>query len=198
MYKLCKLEQSANRQQKLEQGLLAAMQVCRYDDISISDLCGRLRIPRKSFYRYFSGKEGALHSLIDHTLMTYGGVHYDTVHSRSGMRQEMERFFAFWQEHRALLDALSSSGLIGVLVERAIDQAMLEVGHEATARTLHSEVSECAVIFAVCGLMTTVVRWQRSGYLATPSQMASVAAQILTLPLAGTLENLQSGAPISV
>ena len=69
MYKMCKSEQSAQRQRELEQGLLKAMGTCHYDEISVSDLCDQMGIPRKSFYRYFSGKDGALHALIDHTLM---------------------------------------------------------------------------------------------------------------------------------
>ena len=71
MYKLCKTEQSAARQRQLEQGLLQIMQTQQYEDISISDLCDRLGIPRKSFYRYFSSKDGALMALIDHTLMEF-------------------------------------------------------------------------------------------------------------------------------
>ena len=39
MYKLCKTEQSAARQRQLEQGLLAAMQMIRYEDINVSVLC---------------------------------------------------------------------------------------------------------------------------------------------------------------
>ena len=71
MYKLCKTEQSARRQRQLEDGLLAAMQNMRYEDISISDLCQQLGIPRKSFYRYFTNKEGALYGLLDHNLMEF-------------------------------------------------------------------------------------------------------------------------------
>ena len=71
MYKLCKTEQSAARQRRLEQGLLQAMQTQQYEDISISDLCDQMGVPRKSFYRYFSGKDGALHALIDHTMISY-------------------------------------------------------------------------------------------------------------------------------
>ena len=71
MYKLCKTEQSAQRQRQLEEGLLTAMRTKRYEESSISDLCDQMGIPRKSFYRYFSGKDGALHALIDHTLMEH-------------------------------------------------------------------------------------------------------------------------------
>ena len=77
MYKQCRTEQSSNRQRILEQGLLDAMIQQHYDSISVSDLCSRMGIPRKSFYRYFSGKEGALHALIDHALLDYENYPYD-------------------------------------------------------------------------------------------------------------------------
>ena len=51
MYKLCKTEQSAGRQRELEQGLLHLMLKNRYEDISVSDLCNFMKIPRNSFYR---------------------------------------------------------------------------------------------------------------------------------------------------
>lgn len=71
MYKLCKTEQSSSRQRELEAGLLAAMASHQYEEISVSDLCDHLGVPRKSFYRYFSSKDGALQALLDHTLMEY-------------------------------------------------------------------------------------------------------------------------------
>ena len=69
MYKMCKSEQSAKRQRELEQQLLILLKTVRFDDISVSDICTQANIPRKTFYRYFSGKDGALHALIDHTLL---------------------------------------------------------------------------------------------------------------------------------
>lgn len=74
MYKYCKTEQSVQRQRELEKGLLDMMKYKQFEEISVSDLCDRLHIPRKSFYRYFSSKEGALHALLDHTLLEF----YDT------------------------------------------------------------------------------------------------------------------------
>ena len=74
MYKLCKTQQSAARQRQLELGLLQAMLEQHYEEVSVSDLCDRMQIPRKSFYRYFSGKDGALHALIDHTLLEFQEV----------------------------------------------------------------------------------------------------------------------------
>ena len=98
MYKFCKTEQSYQRQRELEQGLLKMMEHQRFDEISVSDLCDRLGIPRKSFYRYFSSKDGALHALYDHTLMEF----YETG-SIDGLRGgtpagDLERLFGFWKE----------------------------------------------------------------------------------------------------
>ena len=38
MYKLCKTEQSAQRQIEIEEGLLALMQQHRYEEITVSNL----------------------------------------------------------------------------------------------------------------------------------------------------------------
>ena len=100
MYKLCKTEQSSARQRELEQGLLRQMYHRRYEDISISDLCDHLNIPRKTFYRYFSGKDGALFSLLDHTIMEF--YETGTIEGLKGTTPlgDLERFFAFWYEKR--------------------------------------------------------------------------------------------------
>ena len=73
MYKLCKTEQSAKRQREIEGKLLALMWQKHFDDISITELCEFVGMPRKSFYRYFDSKEDALEALIDHTLGEYTG-----------------------------------------------------------------------------------------------------------------------------
>ena len=127
MYKFCKTEQSFQRQRELEKGLLSMMEHHRFEEISVSDLCDRMRIPRKSFYRYFTSKEGALYALLDHTIMEF----YDSG-SIEGLRGgtpigDLERFFQFWKSHRKLIDAALRSNLGGMLVERAVNLAKYTV-----------------------------------------------------------------------
>ena len=185
MYKMCKTEQSAQRQRELEQGLLKAMSLHHYDEISVSDLCAQLGIPRKSFYRYFSGKDGALHALIDHTLLEYEGF---SVHSKEDQarsyQKDLEGLFLFWRHHKPLLDVLARSGLSGVLIERSIDHALSEVGsprryipHKETELKAH------ATMFSVCGLMSMVVQWHHDNYQPEPWKMAQIAVKLVTEPL---------------
>ncbi len=95
MYKLCKTEQSAARQKELEQGLMELMTVTRYEDISVSDLCLELNIPRKAFYRYFSSKDGALHGLIDHTLLGFEGFESKQKPGKRTLVGDLQRFLNF-------------------------------------------------------------------------------------------------------
>ena len=185
MYKQCRTEQSSNRQRILEQGLLDAMIQQHYDSISVSDLCSRMGIPRKSFYRYFSGKEGALHALIDHALLDYENYPADgTGWEGRTVQQEMERTFSYWKHCSRLLDALEKSGLSGVLIERAINHSILE--SSIPVRILpndNRQMRERVTGFAVCGLMAMVVHWHHGGYVESPEQMAQIAMRLVPKPL---------------
>lgn len=187
MYKLCKTEQSTARQHEIEEGLLAAMQTRRYDDISVSDLCGQLGIPRKSFYRYFSGKEGALFALLDHRLMAYENrADGKSIYKKDGFAIDLEWFFEFWLRQKSLLDALERSGLSGMLVERAIrnSQEAQVFSYENNSK----EYVEAATAFTVCGLMSMMLHWHHDGYRQSVEEIASIALQMLTNPLAQGLK----------
>lgn len=188
MYKQCRTEQSAARQRELEQGLLNAMLKQHYDEISVSDLCDRLGIPRKSFYRYFSGKDGALHAMIDHVLMDYDLYSSAKIEQCTPL-QFMELVFSYWLDQKLVLDALARSGRSGLLIQRAISRAL-----EETSRPLRFLTSELRMeqkhvtMFLVCGLMSMVVQWHHEGYPDSVQQMAKIALRLLTQPLVPDLE----------
>ncbi len=192
VYKLCKTEQSARRQRLLEQGLLQAMKQRCYEDISISELCEQMGVPRKSFYRYFSSKDGALYALIDHTLMEFEGFDKEN-HSkgRRTLQRDLERFFKFWQQQDVLISALKKSGLGGVLVQRAVDYALAEVAFPG--RFLPGEDRQTqnhVVMFGVCGLLSMMLNWHQSGYHTSVREMAQIAVRLLTRPLFPEAGNL--------
>ncbi len=183
MYKYCKTDQSAQRQRELEQGLLAMMEHKRFEEISVSDLCDRLNIPRKSFYRYFSSKDGALFALLDHTLMEF----YDSG-SLEGLRGgtpegDLERLFRFWKNHRNLLDAMLRSNLSGMLLERAVSLAKQEQLMPGYVNEWEDMMQDVTMSFAVCGLMSMVLQWHMEGYRIPTEKMAKTAVMMLSKPL---------------
>lgn len=192
MYKLCKTEQSAKRQRQLEQGLLSMMTSTQYEQISVSDLCDHMQVPRKSFYRYFASKDGALHALIDHTLMEYEGI--NLVYRKGEKRTillELTQFFQFWRNKKAFLDALQKSRMSGMLVERSMAHATVMNG--VPPRFLPNdppEVQRQVILFCVSGLLSMVLSWHRDGYVQSPEQMARIATRLLDQPLFPNLEHI--------
>ena len=184
MYKQCKTEQSSQRQRQLEQGLLDAMKHRRFEDISVSDLCDDMQVPRKSFYRYFEGKEGALYALIDHALQDYELYVTPKMREESTALTYMELIFQYWLVRKDLLDCLAYSALEGVLVQRAILRANEEVSHPI--RFLDRQIEGEQMhrnLFIVCGIMSMVVQWHHDGYKESVEQMASTCLRLLTEPL---------------
>ena len=183
MYKYCKTEQSVQRQRELEKGLLDMMKYKQFEEISVSDLCDRLHIPRKSFYRYFSSKEGALHALLDHKLLEF----YDTgsIEGLQGGTPEgdLERLFHFWKERQNLIDAMLRSNLSGMLVERAVSLAKQEELMPGYVKDWERIVQDISMSFVVCGLISMVIQWHKDGYRIPVEKMAQTAVAMLSRPL---------------
>ena len=57
VYKICHTEESSRRQRELELVLLEAMLRQPYERITLTELCQKAQIPRKTFYRYFPTKD---------------------------------------------------------------------------------------------------------------------------------------------
>ena len=181
MYKICQTEQSSQRQRSLENGLLSLMLKRRYEDISVSDLCEYLQVPRKAFYRYFSSKDGALYALLDHAMLDF---QFSDRHGLAGSAPvELGSFFAFWYDHRDLLAALHRSGLSGILVERATAFALKERMMPNYMLGWETNYQGIALSFSICGLMSMVIQWHQQNYLLSPEEMAKLATTILTRPL---------------
>ena len=183
MYKICRTEHSAKRQRELEKGFLQLLQKRRYEDISVSDLCEYLQIPRKTFYRYFSDKDGALYGLIDHTLVEFFEMPLSEKSSRGTAVGDLDLFFTFWYENKAFLDALERSGLSGILVERANSLALQEGYMPKQFKSVPAQIKDLAMAFSVCGLMSMVLRWHHQGFFLSAEEMTQFAITLLTKPL---------------
>lgn len=183
MYKICQTEQSNRRQRELEQGLLQLMLRRNYEDISVSDLCDHLQIPRKSFYRYFTSKDGALYALIDHTLADFFQMPVPKEKVRGTALGDLELYFAFWYENRLLLDALHRGSLSGILVERANNFALQEGHLPKQFKRFSPDLQGLAMSFSVCGLMSMILSWHRQGFQTPPAEMTRLATNLLTAPL---------------
>ena len=189
MYKLCKTEQSTTRQREIEKILLDLMLKKHYDEISVSEICEAANMPRKSFYRYFDGKEGVKQSLLQHTMTDFSA--FQDGRRTKNMRtihEEFEDMFIFWKSKKDVLEAFDKSGLIGILVESATSYAMEEFyGIEKYMTDSTVREKEMAYQFIISGMLAMTINWYRSGFVETVPNIARTATRIITKPL---FENL--------
>jgi len=183
MYKLCKTEQSVARQRQLEQGLMELMLQKSFEDISITELCQHLGITRKTFYRFFSGKDGCLYAMLDHTMLDFFTNSPVPGRATGNALGDLDQFFLFWYSRQRFLEALQKSGKLGILLERAIQLATREQIIPKYLSSWHLDLQDSAMAFAISGLYSMLTQWQSQGFLTPPEEMAKVATRMLTKPL---------------
>ena len=185
MYKLCKTEQSAKRQREIENCLFEILKDKKYEEITITELCDKMNIPRKAFYRYFDSKDDALAAMIDHSMSEYNGFSVDrSGETKRSLVSELEEYFRFWYEKRELLSALDKSGLIGILIERTVNYPIED--RILTAKFLPNDdesMREIIFKFAFSGLVFTMINWYRNGFDISTRDMAKSACRMLREPL---------------
>lgn len=155
-----------------------------YDEITVSALCERMQIPRKSFYRYFTSKEGALQALIDYALMDFETFSVSSDCGTGSVEEKMERLFAYWLHQKKLLDALARSGLSGLLIYRAVGMSAAETAQGRKHLSVQEQQAQgYFALFAVSGFMSLVIQWHHDGYPQSVQQMTQIAVRLVSQPL---------------
>ena len=178
MAKVCINEKTAARQRWIEKGLLERMEKCRFEDITVTDLCQQLDLSRRSFYRYFRDMEDVLDSLMHHTFQ-------DMAITDTGLTVgELEKYYDFWLRHKALLNALARSDMRSKIAE----YAMRYSNEESLKKYLipHDpglDLSREMNLFVTSGLSSLIISWHAEGFQKTPHQMACIAYRMLSEPL---------------
>ncbi len=190
MYKLCKTEQSARRQREIERVLFETLKKKNYEDITITELCDRLNMPRKAFYRYFDSKDGALSALIEHKMLEYEGFRSSATENRT-IKKEIERFFNFWYENRELLETLERNGLFSRLFVSAVNFPLKDFISMSKYLPDDSDWAKDRIFrFATFGLMFEAVNWYKEGFKTSVSDMADICCRMLKQPLFPDLDKL--------
>ena len=141
------------------------------ENISISYLCQRSGVSRKTFYRLFTSKADVILAMIDHTLLDFESY----VPDPSVGPGEIHRFLAFWWDQKVLLDALAYNHASSLLLDRALRHILSE-NTEAIRQFGASDVNYTRemMLFYINGLLSVVVDWHASGYVRPLEDMCQI------------------------
>jgi len=176
MPKPCVTEQSARRQRWIENGLLELMLRRTFDEITVTDLCRHLELPRRSFYRYFRDLPDVLDSLLEHTFQDMA------ISERPLSLEEFAEHYRFWMDRRELLDALGRSGLIRMLFEYTIRYTDTDAIRDYIASD-DPGMSRQISTFILTGFISLVIDWHADQFRRTPEEMARLAWSLLFSPI---------------
>ena len=178
MAKQCATEKTALRQRWIENGLLELMQESKFDNITVTDLCGHLQLSRRSFYRYFRDMEDVLDSLMHHTFQDMA------ITDEKLTAENLAQYYHFWFQRQQVLNALAYSGMHSKLAQYALqytDEKMLKdyLSVDDQGMDLSREMN----LFVVSGLASLLISWHAEGFQKSPDQMAQIALRMLSKPL---------------
>jgi AcrR family transcriptional regulator len=191
MYKLCKTEQSAKRQREIEAALFELIKKRNYEDVTVTELCEEMEMPRKTFYRYFDCKDDALFALIEHTLAEYMSFNAPSVKAPRTLARELERFFSFWHEKREFLDTFAKNNMLSQISECAIKFPLFD--SISISRFLPDEddtTREKIFEFTICGLIFLVLEWYHHGFDTSIEDMAKLSCRMISQPLFPDLDKI--------
>ena len=184
MYKKCNTEESAHRQQQLEECLLENMLVRPYCEISVSDLCQQAGISRKSFYRYFGNKDGCLNALLDRVLIEMSKPPTSDMPSSSEYPLDLFHALSYWKQHKTLLDTLAENNLTDKLLERVMLHTVKEEKNLLHCMGIDDNLQDCdALLFSVSGYVSLIMHWNATGFQKSPQELVATLIRLTTKPL---------------
>lgn len=176
MYRKCTTGISAQHQKQVELALLELMQKAPYESITVTQLCQSAGISRRVFYHLFNNKTDALHAMLDHIILSAESY-------RPEIPDQALRFFLYWKEQHALLDALYENQLTSLFLERMVWIVMNEdYDVRRWLRRDRSNSGKEILVFFLSGLMGMTYNWYLSGYRKSPEEMAALLTQLLQSP----------------
>ena len=178
MAKICTTEKTSVRQRWIENGLLELMQERKFENITVTDLCQHLDVPRRSFYRYFHDMDDVLDCLMNHTFQ-------DMAIANGALTIELlEKSYDFWFHSQPVLNALATSGMYSKLIQYALKYTPAEwMKDHLASEDLGMDLSSEMNLFVISGLSSLLIGWHAEGFQKTPRQMAQVAYRMLSKAL---------------
>ncbi len=149
-----------------------------YGEISVSMLCRRAGIDRRTFYRYFDNKEDVLRAYLDTTYNEYA----DEIRAMDSTDKTayVERFFSFWnEEHIGIINALRRDGLLH-LAFASDNRYFMEV-EDILDEKLGRTADRYARLFCAGGLISVLLAWVAGGRVEPPEEMAALLAKCYNL-----------------
>lgn len=177
----CSTEKAILMQQKVSQALHDMLKEMPYDKITVSELCDRAGLPRRSFYRYFSNKNDVLEYAMMNLMRECMLYSMEELSQQGPLEEIFFRFFSYWKEQRSeWLRFLSTNHLEVVLIRKFREWFYEERRIRYEKKGITDEHLRISMTFVLGGVMMMLFQWAADGYCTETKDMARYATLLMT------------------
>lgn len=180
----CSTEKSVRMQHNVGKALHDMLKEMSYDKVTVSDLCVRANLPRRSFYRYFESKRDVLDYVMADLMRDCILFSMECLPEDDNLEKVFFRFFVFWKEKKAQwIRILRDNHLETVLVRMFQEWLFEERRIRYMQRGIGEEQLRIALTFALGGIMMILFQWGEDGFSTDEKVLARYASSMLTQSL---------------
>lgn len=181
MYSQCVSEKSAAQQRRFEAAMQELMAEKLFETVSISELCRKTGLSRKTFYRLYDTKADVVYAMIDHAIMDAATYVPDASVGAGGLH----KFLAYWKSRKTFLDVLEKNRISALLQQQAIAHVLRESPEIVRCFSEGApEMSRELVTFYISGLFCLVLDWHQRGFDRSIDELSEILMELmLTAPV---------------
>jgi len=150
--------------------LLELLQEKTYNGITITEICDKAGLVRKTFYRHFTSKESVLVAIIDSMFKEF----YENIQDQKVDLHEMPlAYFTYWEQHKVFLQILIKNQLFSLLFDQYVIYLEAMEHIVGTKREYQNELEkEYTRIMLAGGLWSILKKWITRGCTESREEMA--------------------------
>lgn len=162
-------------QEWISRELLGLMETIEYDKISVSEICRKAEIDRRTFYRNFDSKNDVLEHYINALREEYLRMYSDE--DRCSSYKAAKYFFEFWSQHLCFIRNMKSSGLSDY-VFHLFSAFSMEHNEFLIGNFIPDTKLDYIYAYRIGGFWNVLMTWADKEDNSTPEELAFILSQI--------------------
>ncbi|MBA4687614.1 MAG: TetR/AcrR family transcriptional regulator [Candidatus Galacturonibacter soehngenii] len=156
----------------LSRGLLSLLQKKPYQSITITELCKKSDIARRTFYRNFRCIDEVLEYYIEDIILEF--EEEMKAHEKESYRSIITAYFTFWLRYADFLEILNKNNLTHLIFIQYI-KCLLQMPYIANYKSdspINEPIFSCKIAYSAGGLWSLLSYWCANGCTQTPTELA--------------------------
>lgn len=156
------------------QALLDLMQENNYDKISVSEICRKAELDRRTFYRNFDSKHDVLEQYIAQLSNEYM-LEFNEINKPDKYYATLT-FFRFWERHLHFIRNMQNCGLSNYVFDQF--RRFSELQQDLLIGIKESTTTDYVLAFRIGGFWNVMLTWASNNANISPEELATIISQM--------------------